>query len=116
MFLFKIEKREYLDKSDNQKWRLSAHDSLLLFKERIEKPIEAKTERNYLKIMPAVIEQAIKLKQTEEQNKLLTEYQKAILANSFDAIVIADLKGTIIYFNDMLVSLSKYPDRRLAWM
>ncbi len=63
-------------------------------------------DRNYLKILPSVIDKVIARKKAEEQLKLLTK----AMENVEDGIYITDLNGTLLFINYSLRKMCGMPD------
>ncbi|MFX0092050.1 MAG: response regulator [Candidatus Hodarchaeota archaeon] len=70
-------------------------------------------ERNYLRILPVTIENAIKHKNAEQELKVLSELHSAVLENTFDSIIVIDFEGTILFANKPLREISKYSEEEL---
>lgn len=71
-------------------------------------------DRNYLTVLPTVIDKAIKLKRAEKENRLLSELHNTVFENSFDGIAVMDLEGNIIYSNNTLAQITGYPESELS--
>ncbi|MHA2370786.1 MAG: response regulator [Candidatus Hodarchaeales archaeon] len=76
--------------------------------------IEKDVQGTHLESMPLVIERIIEGKRQSDQYNKLHELYETVLANSFDAFALIDLKGNILYANESLIDLSRYSDEEIA--
>lgn len=76
--------------------------------------IEKDVQGTHLETIPQVIERIIKVKRQSDQYNKLHELYETVLANSFDAFALIDLKGNILYANESLIALSRYSDEEIS--
>ncbi|MFW9915448.1 MAG: response regulator [Candidatus Thorarchaeota archaeon] len=76
--------------------------------------IEKDVQGTHLETIPQVIKRIIEGKRQSDEYNKLHELYEAVLANSFDAFALIDLKGNILYANESLVDLSRYSDEEIA--
>ncbi len=66
-------------------------------------------DRNYLKVLPLTVNNAIMFKESEKLSRLLMH----AIMNVNDSIFITDLNGKIIFVNRMFCSTYKYPESEI---